>query len=218
MNPYDVSLRAHLPTVMVPRYEALSPCPQGRMRLLMAQDGLYLEASTPWADLRLPLWRTQRILPYGPVEPQDGFSAAVPGLAPLLAAIASEAAKFAEHNLEWASWIVWEEGRGFRYQPLEFEATPARARYRVPSLPEGTWLVADIHSHGRGRAFFSPEDDLDDQAGLKISIVLGSYDPGRRGQPFLCVVRYCIYGFFLEPPGLGATPEESEEVQLDRIG
>ena len=58
-------------------------------------------------------------------------------------------------------------------------------------------MVIDVHSHGAIPPFFSATDDEDDKGGVKISLVLGSYQAGKDGQTFKMAYRYCVEGFFI---------------------
>ena len=202
MNKKDILLQLRMPTVMAPRFEPLEPCPMGMTRLLMAEAGLYLESAQPWGVFREIIWESPRLLPYGPVEPQDGFAAALRKSFPEWRDIVPAATRAAEVDKEWAGWIVWREDRGFFYWPVGHKATPVSADYDE-KLPDGTCLVADIHSHGRLDAYFSENDDQDDALGgstvtaegVKMSIILGKYD---RSSPFPfreVALRYVIRGF-----------------------
>ena len=64
--------------------------------------------------------------------------------------------------------VTWENGYRLRIPTQEREA--AQVRYeRLPSS------VMDIHSHGRGKAWFSLVDDGDEQ-GLRLYMVVGRLD------------------------------------------
>jgi PRTRC genetic system protein A len=207
LNAKDTLLMSQFPTLMVPRFEPLSPCETHKTRLLMANDGLYIETVQPWGRIVSNLWQSHpRTLPYGKVQEYDSFAAifARPDVRQILSGVVrEEAARYADSDLEWASWVIWSREGGFRYQELSLqETTVSRVRLDRYQLADGEHLVVDIHSHGRLPPFFSPIDDKDDAGGVKISVVLGSYDAECRR--FAYRVRYCVEGFFLDGPATTA--------------
>jgi PRTRC genetic system protein A len=202
LNPKDALLMNHFPTLMVPQFQSLWPCPVNQTRLLMGKCGLYIETNRVWGRLVENLWCSPRALPYGHVEECDEFRGllAHPDVMRMFAGeIREEAARYADCSLEWAGWVVWSESEGFRYQPLDIEEVSGESvkfgRYR---LAGGEHLVFDIHSHGTLTPFFSRTDDRDDAGGVKISVVLGSYDAQAR--KFNYRIRYCVEGIFIERP------------------
>ena len=80
--------------------------------------------------------------------------------------------------------IRW-DGRAYRLVVPEQEGTATRLKYRPPAG------VAEFHSHGRSRAFFSKTDDRDEQ-GFRIYGVAGRLDSDR---PELSL-RVGVYGHF----------------------
>lgn len=60
MNPKDEILQRHLPTVMAPRFEPLPALKAGETRLVMAKDGLWIEAEGGFGHFRRPLWRSRK--------------------------------------------------------------------------------------------------------------------------------------------------------------
>ena len=50
-NLKDRLIQERFPTIMVPRYEDLSPCPLHQTRLLMARGGLYIDTLQPFGGL-----------------------------------------------------------------------------------------------------------------------------------------------------------------------
>ena len=93
--------------------------------------------------------------------------------------------------------------------------TPTSLEYAPPS-----GVVAEFHSHGRSRAFFSKTDDRDEQ-GFRIYGVAGCLDADR---PELSL-RVGVYGHFAPvewrqvfngpATGIRLTVEEPEAVDLD---
>ena len=105
--------------------------------------------------------------------------------------------------------IRW-DGRAYRLVVPEQEGTATRLKYRPPA-----GVVAEFHSHGRSRAFFSKTDDRDEQ-GFRIYGVAGRLDSDR---PELSL-RVGVYGQFAPVewsgvfdgphPGLRLVSEEAD--------
>ena len=81
--------------------------------------------------------------------------------------------------------VRW-DGRSYRLVVPEQEGTATRLKYTPPA-----GVVAEFHSHGRSRAFFSSTDDGDEQ-GFRIYGVAGRLDTDR---PELSL-RVGVYGHF----------------------
>ena len=81
--------------------------------------------------------------------------------------------------------VRW-DGRSYRLVVPEQEGTATRLEYRPPA-----GVVAEFHSHGRSRAFFSKTDDGDER-GFRIYGVAGRLDSDR---PELSL-RVGVYGHF----------------------
>ena len=105
------------------------------------------------------------------------------------------------HSLpnEAAAFVLWSEvTREFTLDfPAIDEAKPSRLVYRTPILAPDCHMVCDVHSHGKGRAFFSATDDADDAGATKIAVVFGKIDDP--GGPEM-VSRLCAGGMFLPLP------------------
>ncbi len=105
--------------------------------------------------------------------------------------------------------VRW-DGRSYRMVVPEQEGTATRLEYRPPAE-----VVAEFHSHGSSRAFFSKTDDGDEQ-GFRIYGVAGRLDTDR---PELSL-RVGVYGHFAPvewsqvfdgpDPGLRLVGEEPE--------
>lgn len=163
--------------------------------LAVGRDGVMLILRRPWLRLDMRLTEAiQAYLPYGETgnECAELRCGLIPGehLADILhhfrTALPNEAAAF----------VIWNETtRTFTVEfPAIDEATPSRLVYRTPTLGPDCHVVCDIHSHGRGNAFFSATDDADDIHATKISLVFGRIDhedgPVRAS-------RLCAAGMFL---------------------
>ena len=51
-------------------------------------------------------------------------------------------------------------------------SSPIHIDYRLPALTDDETVAVDLHTHGRGLAFRSDDDDRDDQ-GIKVAGVFG---------------------------------------------
>ncbi len=199
MNRLDKIIHVEFPTVMVPRHEEISPLLEGKTRLLMAKDGLYIEASQPWGRLIKRLWLAPRPLPYGEVEEIDTFRDAIDAVSrsEIMVTIMKEAARYAEVGREWMGLVLYDHESGeFLYRPLDFDSTRTSVDYRKAKV-KGASVAIDIHSHGKIAAGFSPTDDRDDAGSVRIAVVLGNYRREQGQATFDYEVRYCVQGFFL---------------------
>ena len=110
--------------------------------------------------------------------------------------------------------VGW-DGRSYRPVVPEQEGTASSLSYRPPA-----GVVAEFHSHGRSRAFFSKTDDRDEQ-GFRIYGVVGRLNTDR---PELSL-RAGIYGHFTPvdwpqvfdgpPPGVRLTGEHTDSTQTN---
>ena len=184
--------------MMIPVYEPLAPIAPGVARLLMAQDGLWIEADAVWGHFRKQLWVSPRILPYGPTEELIALRCGrVPNR--YLERFAQEANEEGELGREAAAWIIWHPTIGWRYQKLEIlERSGVKVSYRWPRLEPEWRLVLDMHSHGRLAAFFSPTDDRSDQGDPHFSMVLGKCRLGMSRADLDCELRLCIASFYFD--------------------
>ncbi len=218
----DEVVRKRFPTLMMPREEQLPECPVGETRLLMAADGLYLETNQPWGRLIRRLWSPSRIqpLPYGTVHEVDGFLTILQSL--IMPAISTcmvkEAASYARDGKEWAGLVIW-DGEGCYYLPVPFKASCFRAEdIQMPRLPEGHYIVGDVHSHHRMTPSFSPIDDSSDSMGARISVVLGNFRDAEDDPRFDWRARYCVQGFiFSDDTICYLEAKEDDKTLIDSI-
>ena len=166
----------------------------------VGKDGVMLILRRPW--LEFDAFVTKPLAchaPYGSAGNPEGClrCGLVPGelleqaLEHFVAALPNEAAAF----------ILWNERtREFSIDfPIIDEATPSRLVYRTPPPGPDCYVIADLHSHGAGAAFFSATDDEDDAHATKVAIVVG-----RLTQPEgpTWQARLCAGGMFLDLPAL----------------
>lgn len=183
---------------MVPIYEPLPPITPGTARLLMAKDGLWIEADAIWGLFRKHLWLSPRNLPYGPTEELSELRC---GRVPTryFDQFAQQANEEAELDCETAAWIIWHATIGWKYLRLEIlDQSAVSVSYRWPQLEPDWHLILDMHSHGRISAFFSSTDDLSDQGSPHFSMVLGKCQRGLSRAELDCELRLCIASFYFD--------------------
>ena len=192
MNAHDHQLQALCPTVMVPKFEPLPDLDHAGHRFLAGRDGLWIEARRAWLHARIPLTPAPIPLPYGELPPLVDFRFGR-GLLPLLRRFVREAAEFSPD--EHAAWLGWNQ----HTQSLEYLAvrviqqSGSHIRYERPLTSPGVDLCVDLHSHGRLPAFFSSQDDRDDDE-TKLAICVGNCD-----QPFPSLAaRLCLQGAHID--------------------
>jgi PRTRC genetic system protein A len=156
------------PILPVPRYGRLPDLEPGRVRYLVARDGLYIEARTPVIHACAQLAPVDQ-LPCGEVEPH--FTLTHGGVPPGLLDDAVGLAREAAPN-EWAGAIVVRDGRYELLCPTVHEALGSRIRYDAIDIA-ATPVVMDLHSHVDMAAFFSGTDDQDDSANPAVAFVAG---------------------------------------------
>ena len=197
LDPRDTALQALTPTVMVPRFGALTPLAESGHRFLMANDGVWLEVRRPWLHLIHPL-ASQRVvaMPYGALAPVMQMSF---GKLPL--ELVREFVRMAQEACpnETAAWIVWNEEDGcFDLRSMSnISAGRAHANFDRPVLDDHEHVVVDIHSHGMLHAFFSAEDNFDDLRGeVKLCVVVGNCE----GDDVSIQTRLCANGLRINLP------------------
>lgn len=162
---------------------------------IIGRDGMMLVLRRPWLALDYRVTEGPEChAPYGEVG-ADTLTLRC-GLIPF--ALLAQALDHFTDALpnEAAAFIVWNE-RTCEFSidfPAIDEATPSRLVYRTPQPGPDWHVVVDIHSHGRGGAFFSVTDNADDAHATKLAMVIGNLD--RDGDPSMAI-RLCAGGMFL---------------------
>lgn len=141
-------------------------------RLLLASDGLYLEARTAFLHAIVPKAPAQ--LPFAPIYPKITLRVGIKQH------IQNAFAQLAFHSLpaECGAWITADPNQPGDQHLLPLvadHASPAHLTYRTPSASEMKGeLLADIHSHPLGPNGFSEQDDADDFAtrATRLSLVV----------------------------------------------
>lgn len=153
----------------------LNESPQGAFHLV-GHDGVFLQINTDWVLLRKCIAQTTSVLHFDEIHEVLEFK-----VDPIPRAVWREFMVHAQANCpdEVAGSIWWHKGHGsWRYLPHKaVSASKDHIQWqRCESGAEGEVCVVDIHSHGTHHAFFSLEDDQDDQGAFKISVVVGNVD------------------------------------------
>ncbi|MFP4897038.1 PRTRC system protein A [Paraburkholderia sp. EG304] len=195
MNIPDLMLQRSFPTVMVPRNEAVTEMLTAGERLLVAENGVFLEVRRPWLSLvrQVAEFNVRMAIPYGRVTSSTRLLCeTIP--ADLVGAFAEMARK--AHPMETGAWIVWSPStQAFRLAPVGIVThTGGSLKYQPPALAGDEVLVMDCHSHGRHPAYFSSTDNDDDRHDVKMALVIGNCD---RSTPSIAV-RLCAKGIFEE--------------------
>ena len=191
MNRLDQTLQSQFPTFLMPAHEPFTPLDDVGDRFLLGADRLKMEISRPWlhAVVDISLESFERTLPYG-MTPKDSCQlrcAQVPK--ELLLKFMEMADR--EDGKEVGAWVVWDQ-HTHQFELMEMPVlhhSTSALEYSVTSLPEGNWLVVDMHSHGNFEPFFSETDNRDDFGSVKLSFVLGK----REGE-FQWVGRWSLLG------------------------
>ena len=214
-DPRDAALQSTCPVVIAPRFGSLTPMPPGQ-RLIAAANGLFVQVKLDWLDclhcltpqgLGLPL-------PYGRLTEHLSFAF---GVLPIrLIEQFVEAGRRSLPN-ESAGALIYSRSSGrLRLAMCEpVRCSPSRIDYRVPPMAADEALAVDLHTHGRLPAFWSEEDNRDDQ-GIKVAGVFGRLHEER---PDACF-RLVLNGLYLPLPhpwaASGAGANALSEPAVDR--
>ena len=157
------------PVALASHAEPLAPIAVGQRRLIVAGNGLWVEARSRALHVRLPL--AEAHTPYADLTPV--LAAANGPLSPRLWDQLVEAALLA-HPTEMARLLL-ADADGYRLiAPDQRSAGPGHVTYDESGLDPDAVLL-DVHSHGRSPAYFSTTDDVSDlsRMGPSLSIVFG---------------------------------------------
>ena len=146
---------------------------------ILAANGLFIEAENPVLSARIPVdncvvrglspLSTKIALTYGSI-PQRFFDLALDSF-------------LAEPDKEHYVAVIADRGYHF-YVPVQ-DRSGGNVVYET-----GASVILDMHSHGHMGAFFSSQDDLDEQ-GLKLYAVVGKLN----AKPIV-KLRIGVYGYF----------------------
>lgn len=195
MDPRDIALQSACPVVIAPRFGALPDMNLGQ-RLVVAANGVFLQVKLDWLDC-IQCLTPQGIgvpLPYGLMQEQLRFAF---GVLPIrLIEQFVEAGRRALPN-EAAGVLIYSRTSGRLHLALceQMQSSPTRITYRLPAMGADETVAVDLHTHGRLPAFWSSEDDRDDQ-GIKVAGVFGRL---HESEPDACF-RLAINGRFRPLP------------------
>ena len=193
MNPNDTLLQASFPSVMVPMRESVAALERPGERLLVAQNGVFLEVVRTWIRVvrQIAKYDVPTPIPYGKVEPLTQVLCP-PAPAVLIEQFRNQAR--AAFPNEVGAVIVWDAiTKLIRLDALHAKSSgPGHLIYDRPDLRDGEHIVVDCHSHGAHPAFFSNTDNEDDSFDVKFSFVLGDCLSEHPSTAF----RLCAKGIF----------------------
>lgn len=187
MDRRDQALLAACPVIAAPRFGALPEMGNGQ-RIIVACNGWFVQTRLDWLDSIVALGhgQPQMRLPYGEVAEYLRFSF---GVLPIRLIDAFVVAGRERLPNEAAGVLIYSRRTGhLRLAMCEPEqASPVHIRYRRPAMAEDETVAVDLHTHGRAPAFWSGEDDRDDQ-GIKVVGVFGLLDQPRPSACFRLVI------------------------------
>lgn len=191
MDKRDAALQASMPTVMMPKFGTLEPSSKMGERIIVAQNGVFIEITRVWARfVRQVSPAISTPLPYGNCEVVTDWKID-PIPTQLIQQFNEQAA--AECRKEVGASIIWNEVSGYRLVPVEvLDSSASHLRFVRPPLSASEHLVLDCHSHARGQAFFSSTDNRDDAFDVKVSYVVGHCDRTEKST----AMRLCLKGQF----------------------
>jgi PRTRC genetic system protein A len=94
-------------------------------------------------------------------------------------------------DYEAHAWILWHKDRGYfiSIPPQSVSKASVRFDYNDESLPPGSVIVVDIHSHNTMGAFYSSTDNNNDRSGIYYSGVIGKLS----NHSYEYVIRFNLY-------------------------
>lgn len=187
MDPRDQALLATCPVIAAPRFGTLPDMGNGQ-RIIVARNGWFVQTRLDWLDSIVALGQglPPMRLPYGEVAEHLRFSF---GVLPIRLIEAFVAAGRDSLPNEAAGVLIYSRRTGqLRLAMCVPEQTsPVHIRYRRPAMADDETVAVDLHTHGRAPAFWSREDDRDDQ-GIKVAGVFGLLDRPRPSARFRLVI------------------------------
>lgn len=192
----DAAMLAASPVAVVPGHSPFVPLDAPGRRVLLARDGVYLEARSDvlWCCLRL----AECALPFGALMAENPSPIHIKLVgAPLDRAVFDRLVSMAEvaHPKEMAALVVRDQdGHDHVHVPAQCGALGA-VTYDDALIRESRLLI-DAHSHGPYGHHFSSVDDASDRSriGPHISVVFGHCESNTslRFAARLCVGSYLI--------------------------
>jgi len=167
----DKAVSLAMPILGVRHASPLEEIEVGKQRLLVAADGMYVEARSPSLHVR---WRVaESTTPYGKVEP---VLCPTNGPLPYTLVRAFVGATMHSPAVEIAALIEAANGKGHQLRYLDPISNGAgHVSYSDRDTNDDTLLV-DMHSHGVFDAKFSRQDDDSDRSrrGPYVAVVVGN--------------------------------------------
>ena len=180
LDPRDQALLAACPVVAAPRFGKLPEMANGQ-RIIVARNGWFVQTRLDWLDsiTALGLDAPAMRLPYGEVQEHLRFS-----FGPLPIKLIEEFVAYGREHLpnEVAGVLIYSRSTGrLRLEFCDAEwSSPVRIDYRRPPMARDETVAVDLHTHGRGPAFWSADDDRDDPARTgRFSFDGGVFDDNR---------------------------------------
>lgn len=169
--PLDLAAWAGMPLACVPLGAPFQPLTAGQ-RLLVARDGLYLEAASPALYVRLRLASAPTV--WGSIEPAITL---VNGRIPRSLMMDLCTLSLEAHPKEMAALVLADADApgGYRLHRPDGVGHVGAVTYDDTAYAEGS-LVVDAHSHGPYPSVFSATDDVSDRSRLEphLSLVFGA--------------------------------------------
>jgi PRTRC genetic system protein A len=162
--------------------------------MLLARNGLFVQMKTPWLDCTTRVAEVGMHLPYG--VGGRGHHVRLRRHSLGIAGAVHRRRAQAMPN-EAAGALIYDARSGALRLAMHeaIEVGPGHVRYRIEELAADELVAIDLHSHGRLGAFWSGEDDRDDQ-GVRVCGVFGNLDRERPTARF----RLALNGLFRELP------------------
>jgi PRTRC genetic system protein A len=193
MNMDEAILNA-FPLLAMPRTGDIPAATQAGMRYLVGNNGLWREVNLPWIRLVSPIVTCHGGIqpPYGEVETICDIKCS-PVPMEMIRRFGHEARQASPTEIAGA--LIWNEtDNSWRYARRNARSSSgAHIVYDEVKLLDGEHLVVDMHSHGEFAAYFSKEDDLDDDGTMRFSLVIGSLGDQRVSS----ALRLCMAGLLL---------------------
>lgn len=76
-------------------------------------------------------------------------------------------------EVEAMIWILWNQEQGYHLHVPNQKISKASVSYDWSSVPAGSSIIVDIHSHNTMNSFFSSTDNADDRSNISFSGVVG---------------------------------------------
>lgn len=192
LDPRDAALQQTCPCVSMPMFGALPELDAGQ-RMLLGRNGVFLQMRTPWLDCttRVGHLAKRLPLPYGDVVERIAFRFGAIPIRLLERFIAAARAALPD---EVAGALIYDAHRQTLALRIHegLDVGRGHVRYRIADLGEGEVLAVDLHSHGRFGAFWSAEDDRDDN-GVRVCGVFGHLDHATPTAKFRLVLNgHCV--------------------------